>query len=144
MIQVTGKSAVRECTATYIDPESREEHKITVEYYSHTSASLREMMADVDRQEAEYAKQAEAHERKVAEAIEKKKPLPAAMPRRFIFPLVLSLSRLIHALPDLTDAKGKAFAITSENLETITQENLDLIDKAIRDDVDAKKSKPAE
>jgi hypothetical protein len=144
MIKVTGKSAVRSTTATYIEPETREKHQISVEYYSHTTAALKARMAEAEREDEEYQKRVEEHEKKTAEAVKKNKPLPDPLPRRLIFPKVRGLMMVLHALPDLTDAKGKPFTITSDNLDLLSDENLDNIEKAIRNDVEAKKSQPAD
>jgi hypothetical protein len=133
MIKVTGKSAVRKTTAQYIAPETGEKHEIDVLYYSHTTAALKQRMADAAKEDEEYAKQSAAAEKRG-------KPLP---PRLF-FPTVRMLAFVLNGLPDLADANGKAFKITADNLDTLTQENIDAIDKAIKEDIDGKKSPPAE
>lgn len=43
----------------------------------------------------------------------------------------LILSERLHSLPDLADANGKPFAITPENLDRLTLDNLRSIEKAI-------------
>ena len=142
MIKVTGKSAVRTCTAAYIDPETREKHTVTVEYYSHTTAALKQRMFEAAKEDEDYQKQVDEHERKTLEAMRKKKPLPDPLPRRLVYPVIRFLSFTLHGLPDLADAGGKPFKITTENLDTLTQENLDNIEQAIKDDIEAKKSQP--
>lgn len=132
MIKVTGKSAVRQCTAPYIDPETREKHTITVEYYSHTQAATKQLMAAAEKEDADYQKRVEKAE---------KDGKPA--PKRFIFGMTRSLLWVLHALPDFSTPDDKPFAITESNLDLLTFENLQAIDQAIKDDIEAKKSKPS-
>jgi hypothetical protein len=118
MIKVTGKRAVRSTTAPYIT-EDGESTEIAVEYYSATTAVMKERR-DIAIKRAENAK-------------------PGEM-AWFSDELVQDL----HALPDLADDKGKPFKITVANLDKLDIRNLNAIRKAIEDDIVAKKSQPGE
>lgn len=52
------------------------------------------------------------------------------------------LAKRLESLPDLADAKGKAFEITIENLDALPFHNLQAIEKAIDDDL-APKEQPS-
>lgn len=117
-IKVGNERTVRECLAPYtytVDGKPVTED-IRVEYYSLT---IEEMKA--------YRKDLEA---KIAEN-----------PEAVIW-MSETLAPRLHALPDLTDAKGKPFEITLANLEKVPLENLDAIKTAIDEDL-AGKSRPA-
>jgi hypothetical protein len=118
MIKVTGKRAVRSTTAPYIT-EDGETTEIAVEYYSQTTAAMKE------RREAAIKRAENASETEF---------------RWFTDDLVDDL----FALPDLADDKGKPFKITVANLDKLDVRNLNAIRKAIEDDIAAKKSQPGE
>jgi hypothetical protein len=116
MIKVTGKRAVRNCTATYITEEG-ETAEIAVEYYSWTIAEMK-----ATRKEAELRVE--------------------SAPGNIVWASELLADRL-HALPDLADDKGKPFKITVANLDKLDIDNLNAIREAIDEDISAGKSRPA-
>lgn len=117
MIKVTGKRAVRSTTAPYIT-EDGETTEIAVEYYSQTTAAMKER-----REKA--IKRAES-----------------AKPGDFAWHSD-ELVQDLFALPDLADDKGKPFKITVANLDKLDVRNLNAIRQAIEDDISGKKSQPS-
>jgi hypothetical protein len=112
------KETVRECLASYkytVDGKPVAED-IRVQYYSLTIHEMKAYRKDLEERIAEN-------------------------PEAVIW-MSETLAPRLHALPDLTDEKGKPFAITIENLEKIPLENLDAIKTAIDEDL-AGKSRPA-
>ncbi len=108
------KRSIRECTAPFQQDGTKQ--NIRVLYYSFKIKELKDHQARVE---------------------EKAKQNPDA-----IIWLSETLSERLHSLPDLTDANGKEFKITADNLDLIDVENLEAIKRAIDEDVSGK-SRPS-
>ncbi len=109
---------IHETTAPYqhMVDGSLETSDIIVQYHSQTTAEIRQRRADMTARLAED-------------------------PEAVVW-LSETLAASLHALPDLTDSKGKPFAITVENLDTIEVPNLEAIKAAIDKDI-AGESQPS-
>lgn len=126
MIKVTanGQRNVRECTSQFEYEEDGEQKtdEIRVRYFSQTVAELKQLRLDA------LAKFNAAKKGKAAETE---------------FPWVSNtLAKRLESLPDLEGEDGKPFAITVENLDTLSIINLRAIEAAIEEDV-RPKSQPS-
>lgn len=111
----TKKRTVRETTAPYICEDAGElkTEQIRVRYYSFRWNELQDQH-------------------------NKLRQLAKDDPQASIWPHETLVDRL-ESLPDLTDEKGKPFAITAHNLGSLDTQNLNAIKKAIDEDFTAGK-----
>jgi hypothetical protein len=136
MIKVSGNRPIRTTTADYITDEG-EKVEVTIEYFSSTPAYLKKRLDEAQKADEKY-------EAEVEKAVKAGKKAPT----RFMFEFD-DLANDVHSIKDadgdpLADEKGKPMKITVENLDKIAIPNLKAIRQAISDDIQGKKSSPAE
>jgi hypothetical protein len=109
-------------------PREPRDHEIAVEYYSHSTAFQRRSRTPQGRQRLrESRRQAQKAGKENAAAMN--------------FRTSVHVETHPFAARPRADDKGKPFKmpVTIENLDSLTDENLNAIDQAIKDDIAAKK-----